>query len=139
MLIKRQSFSDKTAIALSLLCTIHCLALPLLLIMFPSVASLQLDNEAFHYWILLAVLPTSIYALTLGCKQHQRIHLLAVGSTGLACLLLAVSLPEPLLGTAGEKVFTLIGATLIAYGHVRNYRLCQHKENCTCAEHEVAK
>ncbi|SMF39564.1 MerC mercury resistance protein [Alteromonadaceae bacterium Bs31] len=135
-MIKISYFSDKAAIALSLLCTLHCLALPLLLVLLPSMASLNLDTEAFHFWMFLVVFPTSIYALSLGCKKHKRVHLLAVGACGLVFLLLAVSL-EPILGLAGEKLFTLVGATLIAYGHFRNYRLCQHDENCACSEHEA--
>jgi len=131
-LIKLQPFSDKAAIGLSLLCTLHCLALPLLLVIFPSIASLQLANEALHFWMILAVIPTSVYALTLGCKQHKRKHLLVVGSFGLTFLALAVFLPESLLGELGEKTFTLIGAGLIAFGHYRNYRLCRHNKCCEC-------
>lgn len=134
---KLQSFSDKTAIGLSVLCALHCLTFPLILVFFPNIVSLQLGTEAFHFWMVLAVLPISIYALTLGCRQHKRLHLLAVGSTGLVFLLLAVSLPEAILGEAGEKVFTLVGAGLIAIGHIKNYRLCQDNESCACSEHQA--
>lgn len=134
MLKTLQSLPDKTAITLSLLCTAHCLALPFLLILFPSLLSLQLDNEAFHFWMVLAVIPVSLYALTLGCKKHQRFHLLAVGGVGLLCLLLAVFVPEALLGEIGEKGLTLIGSALIAFGHFKNYRLCQQKrQSCDCS------
>lgn len=137
--MKLQIFSDKTAIGLSLLCTLHCLALPLLLIAFPSVASLRLNNETFHLWMILAVIPTSVYALTLGCKQHKRFHLLVVGVFGLICLLVAVLVPESLLAETGEKTFTLIGTGLIVFGHYKNYQLCRHDESCACSEHYVSK
>ena len=140
-----QNFFDKTAIGLSFMCTLHCLALPVLLVLLPSVASLQLDNEAFHYWMVLAVLPISLYALTLGCKQHKRLHLLGIGACGLIFLLMPLLLHEVLghdellhdvhqhksiLEEYGEKVFTVIGAGLIAFGHFRNYRLCQKSKRC---------
>lgn len=64
-----QSIMDKFAIGLSLACAIHCIVLPVLLVMLPSLAALQLDDEAFHIWMVAAVLPSSIYALSMGCKQ----------------------------------------------------------------------
>ncbi len=55
-----QNFTDKMAISLSLLCAIHCLALPLLIVLLPSITALQLYGEDFHLWMLLAVIPTSL-------------------------------------------------------------------------------
>lgn len=130
-----QAVSDKFAIGLSLLCTIHCLAVPVLLVMLPSLASLQLDNEAFHAWMVLAVLPTSLYALTLGCKKHKRYRLVALGCTGLVLLVSAVLLGEEVLSEAGEKLVTVVGAGLVAWGHLLNFRLCRIHENCDCPDH----
>lgn len=129
-----QAVTDKLAILLSLMCAIHCLALPALLVMVPSLTALQLDNEAFHMWMVIAVLPSSIYALTLGCKQHKRYRLLILGSIGLALLVLALALGEARIGEVGEKALTVIGAGLVAVGHWFNYRLCQSQKQkgCTC-------
>lgn len=131
-----QIFTDKTAIGLSLLCTLQCLAFPILIVLFPSVSFLQLSSEGFHFWLMVAVIPTSIYALTMGCKRHKQARLFAIGLLGIACLLLAYFFGHDLLGKLGEKTLTLIGALIIAYGHYKNYRLCQHQENCDCASHE---
>ena len=118
------------------MCAIHCLALPLLLILLPSIAALQLDNEAFHLWMVVAVLPTSIYALTLGCKQHKRYQLLILGFTGLALLVIALVLGEERIGEAGEKILTALGAGFVAIGHWFNYRLCraQKHKDCPCPD-----
>lgn len=126
--------SDQVAIGLSLLCAIHCLALPTLLVLLPSLVSLQLDNEAFHTWMVYAVMPISIYALTLGCSKHQRYRVLAFGVTGLALLVSALLLEESV-GELGEKGLTLLGASLIAWGHYSNFRLCRQHEDCDCSEH----
>lgn len=130
---KVRVLTDKAAIGLSLLCTFHCLALPLILVWLPSIATLQLDNEAFHLWMVLAVIPASAYALTIGCKQHKRYHLLVVGLIGLVCLISALAF-ESLLGETGEKILTVLGAAIITYGHIRNYRLCQKADSCYCPE-----
>ncbi len=135
-----QGITDKFAISLSLMCVIHCLALPVLLALLPGMAVLQLDNEAFHLWMVVAVLPTSIYALTLGCKQHKRYQLLILGTIGLALLVMALVLGEERIGEAGEKILTVLGAGFVAVGHWFNYRLClSHKysrtqkyKDCNC-------
>lgn len=126
-------FADKMAISLSLLCAIHCLASPLLILLLPSIAALGLSGEAFHIWMLVAVVPTSAYALTMGCKQHQCYRPFVLGLAGLCFLISAVVLGESLFGEAGEKVLTLIGAGIMAVGHGWNYRLCQRQTSCTCS------
>ncbi len=126
---KTLSALDGFAISLSLLCAIHCLVLPIILVAMPSLVALGLQNEAFHTWMLIAVLPTSLYALTMGCKQHKRYLLLMMGCIGLALMVLAVVIGEHLMGEAGEKIMTLTGAGLVACGHYFNFRLCQMGSN----------
>ena len=134
-IISTQAFTDKMAMSLSLLCALHCLVSPLIIVMLPSLAALQFDGEAFHVWMVLAVIPTSVYALTMGCKQHKRYRLLGLGLFGLLFLLSAVLLGEDLISDFWEKALTVIGAATIALGHYRNYRLCQHQEFCACPDH----
>ena len=101
-----QAITDKLAIGLSLACITHCLALPVLLVLLPSIAALQLDDESFHLWMLVAVIPSSVYALTLGCKQHKRYQLLFLGFIGIVLMILALLLGETLIGELGEKILT---------------------------------
>lgn len=129
-----QTATDKLAISLSLLCAVHCLALPLLVVALPSLAALNLDNEAFHLWMLVAVIPVSFYALTMGCRKHKRYFIAAFGAAGIGFLIFAVSIGSMLYGETGEKTFTVIGASMIAIGHFFNYRLCQDAKNCECHE-----
>ena len=129
-----QTFNDKAAICLSSLCTIHCLVVPLMLVSLPSLSVLRLDGEAFHLWMLFLVIPISIHALTVGCRQHKRFRLLALGIVGLLFMVAAVAIGEGLLGEAGEKILTLIGAAIIALAHYWNYRLCQYQDTCACPE-----
>jgi hypothetical protein len=125
-MIKIENVTDKMAITLSIACAIHCLALPLLLLLLPSFMVLQLNNEAFHTWMVIIVLPTSVYALFMGCKQHKRYRLLFIGFLGLILLVLAVWISNEF----WEKALTLVGSTVIAGGHYWNYRLCQQHTLC---------
>jgi hypothetical protein len=128
-----QSLTDKTAISLSLLCTIHCLFAPLLAVLLPSIAGIPLEDEIFHLWLAVAVIPISIYALTMGCKSHKRYRVLALGGVGLLILIFTALFGHGLLGEELEKTFTVIGASIIAVGHIWNYRLCRQTA-CACPE-----
>ncbi|MEM9103664.1 MAG: MerC domain-containing protein [Pseudomonadota bacterium] len=128
-----QTATDKMAIGISVLCAFHCLVLPVTIIFLPSVMAAQLENEAFHLWMVLAVIPISLYALTLGCQQHKRYSIALLGVIGLLLLVAAIFVAEPFLGELGEKTFTLLGSCLIVAGHWYNYRLCRSKtESCAC-------
>jgi hypothetical protein len=126
-----QALTDRTSIGLSLVCAIHCLFVPVLLVALPSLASLPLESETFHVWMVVAVLPISIFALTLGCKKHKRYKIIFLGALGLISLISAL-LFESLVGEIGEKLLTLLGAGLIAWGHFTNFKLCQQHDNPDC-------
>ena len=126
-----QTTADKFAIGLSLMCTVHCFATPVILALLPSFAVLQINGEQFHLWVLAAVLPTSLLALSLGCKKHKRTRYMACGVVGLACLIIAVLLGQE----EAEKALTLIGSAFIALAHWFNYQQCFKKNNekCRCS------
>ena len=126
-----QANADKAAISLSVLCIIHCLALPLIVVLLPVLTALNLQDEAVHWWILGAVVPTSLYALTMGCKKHKDYSVMVLGFVGLAILIATPFLGHDLLGVSGESIFTTIGALNIAGGHLINHRLCR-RSDCQC-------
>ncbi|MBU2976874.1 MerC domain-containing protein [Alteromonas sp. C1M14] len=130
---KTQALTDKLSIGLSVACTIHCLALPLLMTIVPAMAALGLDDERFHFWMIIAVIPCSVLALAHGCRQHKKYPLIAVVATGLTLLVLALFAGERF-GEVAEKMLTVTGALFVATGHGLNYWYCRKskKDNCEC-------
>ncbi|NRA45852.1 MAG: MerC domain-containing protein [Oligoflexales bacterium] len=121
-------FGDKMAIGLSIACTIHCLAMPALLVLAPSLSAFSiLDDCAFHQWMMVGVLPTSIYALSMGCKNHRNLPILATGILGISILFVTAFWGHDLFGCKGEKYMTLLGSCVISCAHFLNYRRCQVK------------
>ncbi len=115
---------DKAAIGFSLVCAIHCAAAPIAVIILPAISSTAFGDETFHLFMLWLVLPTSVVALAMGCRKHRSWRVASAGIVGLAILVLTAFLGHDLFGENGEKIVTLIGAGLIAYGHFLNYKLC---------------
>jgi hypothetical protein len=124
-------FADKLAIFFSSLCIAHCLIFPILATLAPSFLLLGLNSESFHLWMVISAIPTSIYALTLGCKKNVHASIFIIGVCGLCCLLSAVILGANVLGEIGEKSLTTIGALLITVAHLKNFKSCQYRDDCT--------
>jgi len=128
--MKLQKLSDNTAIALSIMCAAHCLVLPLLLILIPSVFITQLvHNEIFHQLMIFFAIVISPFALYIGYFNHKSYAPALLSSFGLLLLVIAVSLSHKMLGEYGEVTLTIFGSSILIYGHIQNQIL--RKKQCT--------
>ena len=127
-----QEVSDKTAISLSMICLAHCLLLPSFLVILSGYITLSYDNEFIHYLLLFIAIPVSIYALITGAKNHSNFTFLVMGIVGIISLIFAVTMGVELWDESGEIVFTSIGASLVAFSHYKNYKLCREVDCNSC-------
>ena len=115
---------DKIAISFSVVCALHCLLLPIIVIFLPAISATFLGSEDFHKTLLYFVIPSSIIALSLGCKMHGKYEVYSYGVIGIGTLLFASFFGHEYLGEIGEILFTLIGAGILSLGHYKNQKLC---------------
>lgn len=121
-----QFFFDRFAIGLSLLCAIHCMAFPIMLIAAPSlIATFQLTDHIFHEALLWLAIPTSFIAIFLGCKRHKDQQVVILAGIGITTLVATAFFGHDILGETGEKFATLFAVSILAYAHWRNYSLCR--------------
>ena len=107
---------DLSAITLSGLCILHCLAGSLLLAAAAAGAD-WLGHDA-HVWGLALALPLAALALGRGLRRHGRVPVAIIGAGGL--LLMAGSL---FAGHGGaELALSLTGVGLLAVAHIWNLR-----------------
>ncbi|MFK8028318.1 MAG: MerC domain-containing protein [Gammaproteobacteria bacterium] len=126
---KNSFLFDKFAVSTSALCAVHCLFLPIALSLFPALGSTIFGQESFHKWLLFLVIPFSLVALTMGCKQHKSWLVVLLGITGLGILIFTAAFGHDLFGHEGEQTATLIGVSILALSHLDNYKLCR-RTNC---------
>ena len=115
---------DNIAIGFSVVCALHCLLLPIAVIFLPAISSTFLGSEDFHKTLLYFVIPSSIIALSLGCKMHGKYNVYLYGIFGIGTLLIASIFGHDYFGENGEIILTLIGAGIISLGHLKNQKLC---------------
>ena len=115
---------DNIAIGFSVTCALHCLLLPITVIFLPAISATFLGSEDFHRTLLYFVIPSSVIALSLGCKMHGKLHIYLYGIFGIATLLIASIFGHDYFGENGEMVLTLFGACIVSLGHLKNQKLC---------------
>src|SRR5690606_12197688 len=113
-------YFDRIAIALSAICIVHCLAIPLLVALVP-IAAIGFGGAHFHALMLWLVVPVSVVGFALGIRVHRRFDIVAIGVAALFALTLA--------GTYGHdhwpaaETFVSIAASLVlAAAHWINFR-----------------
>ena len=122
-------WSDRVAISASSVCAIHCLALPVILSVFPAVGGVFIGEEAFHIWLIWTVVPLSVLSLLVGCRRHKSFMVIYCGVAGVSILIVSAFLGHEILGEISERVSTVTGAVILAFAHMRNYSLCR-QSNC---------
>ena len=130
--MKSQLTSDKFAISFSAICMIHCLFAPSLIVLSYSSLALTLESELIHKAILLLTIPVSIFAISLGYKNHSNNSIIYTGIAGLTILISALLIGESISANA-ELILTILGSLMVITCHYRNYNACK-KLNCDCHE-----
>lgn len=115
---------EGAAISASLLCLVHCLALPFLLLLLPGIIGLFARSEAFHYAALALIVPSAAAAFWLGYRRHRALRPTLFGVAGVGGLAVAL-LPGMTEGT--ETWLTVAGSLLLVAGHMMNWRLRTHE------------
>ena len=109
---------DAAAVALSVLCLVHCLALPLLVAGLPFFA--QFAEGHLHAQMLVIVLPLSVVALGLGFRHHRSANIVLAGAIGMLTLVIGATVAHDHLGLTADRIFTVTGAVVLGAAHFYN-------------------
>lgn len=127
MTSRLQSLLDGSAVAISALCAVHCLALPLLLLVFPLLGASVMTDESFHAILLWVILPTSIIAVGLAWGRHHDAWVFALVGLGLLVLVVAALWAHDHAPEWVDKTLSVAGGAVLAAGHIRNSLLCHRQ------------
>lgn len=111
---------ERAAVGASILCLIHCLALPILLAALPALSTILSVPESIHVWILAFAIPAAGAALVTGYRRHMARYPMVMGVIGLAFMAIgAFVFARQWL----ETPTTVFGSITLASAHVINWRL----------------
>lgn len=121
----RPRLADLTGIILSFTCLIHCLALPLALLLAPALSRWIALPEGVHAVILLLALPAAAIAMRDGWRRHRRTMPAVLATAGLGLLALGLSAHEGWIAAAdpgtADHLLTSVGALALAAAHLVNW------------------
>jgi len=123
---KTTSLLDNAAVALSGLCLLHCLALPMLIAVLPFLG--QFGAGHFHIQMLIAVVPVSIIAFALGFRRHHSRSVVAWGGVGVLLLMVGGTIAHGSYGIVADRLLTICGALILAAAHYFNNRFSRHRK-----------
>ena len=123
--VKKQ-FSDKLSICLSLCCILHCIALPVIILMIPSFASLWINNEKVHVILVLFAVPISLFAMAKSLRVHHNYKCISLAIIGLSLLVGAIFMHDINFGVESSH---------IVHGEATHHEEAGHKD---ASHHEEA-
>jgi hypothetical protein len=111
----KSSLLDRLAVGMAVVCGIHCLVTPILLVALPIIGTTLWVDKDFHLWMLFLVIPTTCLAIFSGCRRHKDRWVLAAAVLGLGILLSAftaerLAYRESMLGAAAFEEGGLVSA-----------------------------
>ena len=129
--VKKQ-FSDKLSICLSLCCIIHCIALPVIILMIPSFASLWINNEKVHIILVLFAVPISLFAMAKSLRVHHNYKCISLAVVGLSLLVGAIFMHDINFGSESSH----IGHEEVAHHEEAGHKEATHHEEAGHGHHE---
>ena len=121
---------DGLAVLLSGICLVHCLAVPLIVGLFPLLVAGILDHRQFHQVLLYLVLPTSIIGLWLGYRRHYKFYIAVIGVAGVAILVAITLFVHDQVDSGTEIIIASAGGIIVALSHILNL-VEARKTSCT--------
>ena len=128
--VKKQ-FSDKLSICLSLCCILHCIALPVIILMIPSFASLWINNEKVHVILVLFAVPISLFAMAKSLRVHHNYKCISLAVIGLSLLVGAIFMHDINFGSENH-----IGHEEVAHHEEAGHKEATHHDEAGHGHHE---
>lgn len=122
---------DNLGIGASTICLIHCMILPVMLVIFPTVTLAWLADDAMHLPLLAAlILPAAIAAIT-GFLAHKHLSTAVIMAFGLGAVTLGTFAHEVGLPHSLEIPVMILGSLTLIGAHWTNRKLCETCPTCT--------
>ena len=76
---------------MAIICAIHCLITPVLLLVLPILATTAWVDTDFYLWMILLVIPTTTLPIWSGCRRDRDKWVISIAALGLGLLSVALA------------------------------------------------
>ena len=124
------SHVDLAGFSASMLCAIHCAALPVILTLGATGGLNWLESPVLEIFFIVTSIVIAVFALGRNFRKHKHIRLaIQVVAAGFALIIVSRLMPHGDL----HHILSAIGGVTIAAGHILNWHLA--KTSPCCNEH----
>lgn len=128
--------ADRVGATGSLLCAVHCAAIPLVIAAVPGVGLGLFASEGIELGFVVFATVLAFASLWMGYRRHRSFRGWMFLLPGLAAVWAAVLYPPLHHAVVPHAVTMAVGGTLIAVAHVLNLRLAHgHVQDACCHHH----
>lgn len=121
---------DNLGIAASVICLIHCMAMPFILALLPFMGLSFLDTEEAHWVLATLIIGFALVAIFPAYLKHKRPGILSAMIVGMLLVVFGAFFAEHTLGHAYEMPLLVVGNLILVATHWRNRSLIK------CCDHE---
>jgi hypothetical protein len=129
-MVKYRTLWDRLGIALSALCLVHCIVLPLVIASGSVLALSAGAGEDFHQWLVWLIAPVAALAVLPGWRRHGRHRVIAGMMVGLGLISTGAFAGDTVLSTGAETLLTVCGGLMLVASHLVNLKLCKSCPAC---------
>jgi hypothetical protein len=121
---------DRIGMGLSILCALHCLVTPMIILSIPFLARYYLAHPLFHFLLAAAIIPVGLVAFFSGIRHHHNWWVLVLGLPGLALVTGTPYMVHIQHLPWNEPFLMVVGSLLLVSAHLLNRRSCS-----SCSHH----
>jgi MerC mercury resistance protein len=121
---------DGLGAGISSLCLVHCISMPLILSLAPTLAHLIPGSETVHRFLALLVVGAGLPSFVIGFGKHKKWPVLACGISGMGIVLGALIFGDRLASESAEIAVTMLGSLLLTAAHLANRTFCGRCNQC---------
>lgn len=118
------AFLDRLGMSLSLICAIHCVLTPVVILSLPIMARFYVAHPWFHWLIAILIVPVGLWAFISGYRHHGRSIVLKLGIPGLIIIGFVPVFFHTSLNWWSEPLLMICGSSLLISAHWINRKSC---------------
>jgi hypothetical protein len=124
--------ADRLGATASMLCAVHCAALPFVLALLPALGLGFLANHGFERGFIAFASVLALTMAVLGYRRHRTARAFALLVPGLALLWIGGFAFDLGSATFWHSLFVVAGGTCVSLAHIVNLRIAREPQACDC-------
>jgi hypothetical protein len=119
-----QILADKAGICLSVICIVHCVLTPVILLALPAMQIFEWWHGSLHIIFAIIIPLLALAAFIPGYRLHRDARVFKISLIGFGLIVAGITIPHALEIEWLEPVLSIAGSIFLVRAHLVNRNLC---------------